>query len=323
MNNSVDKNLAAPKKRKKIASLDKKQARKGYWFVMPFIVGFVVVYFPIVMQSLLLSVTQIKRNADGYQLMWVGLDNYQSALFVDDSFVQILTGGIQQLFLDIPCIVIFSLFMAVLLNQKMVGRAAFRAIFFVPVILSTGLISQIDAGNIMIDSMSNTDGINDGASNSGGVTEIVSAVDLKFLFSNMKIGTGLVDYVIDMINNIYNIVNRSGVQMLIFLAGLQSISPAIYESCNIEGASAWETFWKITLPMISPMILVNAIYTVIDAFTASTNPVMSYVQSVSENPNNGDVISSAMAWMYFLLVIIIIAAVAGIMSTFVFYQRRD
>ncbi len=324
MNNSADKNLAAPKKRKKVASLEKKQARKGYWFVMPFIIGFIVIYFPIVMQSLLLSVTQIKRNAEGYQLMWVGLDNYQSALFVDDSFVQVLTAGIQQLFLDIPCIVIFSLFMAVLLNQKMVGRAAFRAIFFVPVILSTGLISQIDAGNALLSFMSNTEeGINPGGSNSSGAAEIVSAMDLKFLFSNMKIGTELVDYVIDMINNIYNIVNRSGVQMLIFLAGLQSISPAIYESCNIEGASAWETFWKITLPMISPMILVNAVYTIIDAFTASTNPVMSYVQSVSENPNNGDVISSAMAWMYFLLVIVIIAAVAGIMSAFVFYQRRD
>ncbi len=326
MNKSADANLvqSAPKKRKKIASLDKKQARKGYIFVLPFIIGFLVIYLPIVLQSLLYSVTQIVRSAEGYQLMFVGLDNYQAALFEDESFVQILTTGVQQLFLDIPCIVIFSLFLAVLLNQKMVGRAAFRAIFFVPVILATGLIAQVDASNSLLSHMSDTsEGISTGASNSTGVTEIVSAVDLKFLFSNMKIGTELVDYVIALINNIYNIVNRSGVQLLIFLAGLQSISPAIYESCNIEGASAWETFWKITLPMISPMILVNAVYTIIDAFTASTNSVMQYVQTVSEQPGTGDVVSSAMAWMYFLLVILFIAAISGLLSAFVFYQRRD
>ena len=113
--------------------------------------------------------------------------------------------------------------------------------------------------------------------------------------------------------------------MLIFLSGLQSISPAIYESCSIDGASGWETFWKVTLPMVSPMILVNAIYTVIDAFTASSNTVMAYINDVYNGVSgaNGNVISSAMSWMYFLIVILIIAAVAGIMSAFVFYQRRD
>ena len=313
---------AAPKKRRRGASLDKRKARMGYLFVLPFIIGLVAIYLPIIYDSILYSFTNIKHGADGYQLMWVGLENYQDALFVDTSYVQILTSGITQLFLDIPCIIIFSLFMAVLLNQKMVGRAAFRAIFFVPVILSTGLVAKIDMGNELLSYMQNTDeGISTGAQ-STGASEIVSAMDFKYLFSSMKVGTQLVDYVINAINNIYNIVNRSGVQMLIFLSGLQSISPAIYESCQIEGASAWETFWKITFPMISPMILVNAVYTIIDAFTSSTNTVMSYINDVYTK-TDGDVLSSAMAWMYFLIVILIIAVVAGIMSTFVFYQRRD
>ena len=136
------------------------------------------------------------------------------------------------------------------------------------------------------------------------------------------IGTELVTYVVNLVNNIFNIINRSGVQMLIFLSGLQSISPAIYESCSIDGASGWETFWKITLPMVSPMILVNAIYTVIDSFTSSSNSVMSYISRVYQEAN-GNVLSSAMSWMYFLIVILIIAAVSGILSAFVFYQRRD
>ena len=110
--------------------------------------------------------------------------------------------------------------------------------------------------------------------------------------------------------------------MLIFLAGLQSISPTIYESCQMDGATAWETFWKITFPMISPMILVNAVYTVIDAFTTESNTVMAFID-LKYSETNGQVLSSAMAWLYFLIVIAIVAAVAGICSAFVFYQRRN
>ena len=110
--------------------------------------------------------------------------------------------------------------------------------------------------------------------------------------------------------------------MLIFLAGLQSISPAIYESVQIDGATAWETFWKITFPMISPMILVNAVYTIIDSFTTESNVVMTFISSVYEKPD-GDVLSSAMSWIYFLIVIGIIALFAGIFSSVVFYQRKD
>ena len=106
--------------------------------------------------------------------------------------------------------------------------------------------------------------------------------------------------------------------MLIFLAGLQSISPSIYEASRIDGASGWETFWKITFPMISPMILVNAIYTIIDSFTRTSNPVM---QFINKQLDYG--VAGAMSWMYFILVILIIAIVAAIASSFVFYQRRD
>ena len=106
--------------------------------------------------------------------------------------------------------------------------------------------------------------------------------------------------------------------MLIFLAGLQSISPSIYEACQIEGASAWETFWKVTFPMISPMILVNAVYTMIDALTRPTNVMMAHIADL---PNNGQ--TAAMSWIFFIVVILIIAAVAGIASMFIFYQRRD
>ena len=310
------------RKKKRGASLDVKKARAGWLFVLPFIIGFVLLYLPIIYDSIKYSFHDIRiLTGGGFKLSWVGFDNYSNALFVDPNFVQKLGQGITQLILDIPAIVIFSLFVAILLNGKIAGRAAFRAIFFIPVLLTTGLIAEIDASNTLANYMGDAEGIDTGSGESQ-VAEIVSVMDIEVLFSNMMIGTELVQYVVNLVNNIFNIINRSGVQMLIFLSGLQSISPAIYESCSIDGASGWETFWKITLPMVSPMILVNAVYTVIDSFTSSSNVVMQYIESQSPT-SSGDPLTSAMSWMYFLIVILMIAAVAGLVSAFVFYQRRD
>ena len=296
-------NTAAKKqapKRRRAVSLDRRKARAGWLFVLPFVAGFLLIYLPIIFDSVKLSFFRIEVLAGGgYNLNPVGFDNYREALFVNPDFVSTL----------------------VLLNQKMAGRAVFRAIFFIPVILSTGIMESIESQNIVGDMMEEEEGLTDGTGQSTAA-DIVSAIDVERLFANMKIGTGIVDYVVQAINNIYDIVNRSGVQMLIFLAALQSISPAIYESCQMDGATGWETFWKITLPMISPMILVNAIYTIIDSFTTDSNTVMKFISKTYET-NNGNVISSAMSWMYFLIVLAIIALVAAIMSAYVFYQKRD
>ena len=308
LNNKSGRN-AAPKKRK-IASLNKRKARAGWIFVLPFILGFVCIYLPIIIESIkgTFMFTENVRTDP----VFVGFDNYVEAL-TGYAFLETLLPGIGELVFDIPAILLFSLFMAILLNQKMMGRAAFRAIFFLPVVLATGIMtppasSSIDSGGI------------DNGSGTSAAAEIVSVMDIQKLFANMKVGTELVEYVVELINDIYDIVNRSGVQMLIFLSGLQSISPAIYEACKIDGATGWETFWKITFPMISPMILVNAVYTVIDAFTTENNTVMQFIDSV--NKSNLEV-GAAMAWMYFLVVILIIGIVAGIVSMFVFYQRKD
>jgi ABC-type sugar transport system permease subunit len=142
------------------------------------------------------------------------------------------------------------------------------------------------------------------------------------MFESMKIGTEITDFVVSAVSRISSIIDRCGVQMLILLAALQSISPAIYESCSIDGATTWETFWKITLPMISPMILVATVYTVIDSFTSESNQVMRYIEKIY-NEVNGNVLSAAMAWIYFAIVILIVLGVVAIMSAFVFYQRRD
>lgn len=322
-NTKTDKIASAPKKRR-AASLDKRKALAGWFFILPFLVGFILIYLPIIVDSIKFSFCEIgvqrgSAGSGGYTLEGVGFDNYKTALFEDPNYVRTLITGIQQLVLEVPSIVVFSLFIAVLLNDKIAGRAAFRAILFVPVILSTGLIESIDAANNLGEFMDSSEGIDMGTGESTAA-QLSSAIDLEALFANMKVGTELVEYVASAVDSISQIVNRSGVQILIFLAGLQSISPAIYESCRMDGATAWETFWKITFPMISPMIFVNAFYTIIDAFTSESNAVM---QLIDQTFATSRVVSSAMAWMYFLIVVLILGIVGLILSAFVFYQRRD
>ena len=316
----------APKaktRKKRVSSLDVQKSRMGWLFIAPFLIGFLLIYLPMILESLQFSFSELKiQTGGGYKLINVGFGNYSYALLEDPDFVTTLGTSLVDLLFNVPAIVIFSLFMAVLLNQKMRGRAIFRAIFFIPVIVSTGIIESIDLMNDLsanMEQISNSENSMDGG-NSGA--EILTAMDVRRLFSGMQIGAGLVDYVVTLVNNVYNIINKSGVQMLIFLAGLQSISPAIYESCYIEGASSWETFWKITFPMISPMILVNAVYTVIDSFTSQSNVIMKYISDIYGG-EGGMVRATAMSWIYFMIVVVALAIVAGILSAYVFYQRKD
>ncbi len=298
-------------------SLEERKANYGWIFVLPFVLGLILVYIPILIDSAWFGFAYVEEsivNGENVKVVeTVGLLYYKQALSSD--FLQNLLAGLEQLLLDVPAILIFSLFIAVVLNQKMVGRAAFRAIFFVPVILATGLMESIAARDVTSNSGLEEELESDNA--------LLSLLNVEALFSSMKVGTELVTYVVDLVNKIYDIINYSGVQMLIFLAGLQAISPSIYEACRIDGASSWETFWKITFPMISPMILVNGIYTIIDSFTRSDNVVMSAILGKYNAGGDGQGIATAQSWIYFGMVLLVIAAFAGLASLFVFYQKRD
>ena len=293
----MEKSLKIPKRHR--ASLTARKARNGYFFIAPFIIGIILIYIPILLDSVWFSFCDINGN-------WQGIVHYKEALWGSNSVLGKIFASLQRIILEVPAVVIFSLFIAVVLNQKMLGRAVFRAIFFVPVIISTGFMESL-----LNDVGSGSESMPD-KGNGSSASDIVNMDDVIGLLGNMKIGTELVTYVVGIVNAVYQYINYSGVQMLIFLAGLQSISPSIYEASKIEGATGWETFWKITFPMISPMILVNAIYSAINAFT-----------------RNGDLfdttspLGAASTWLYIIVVIVVIAAVVGILSTFIFYQRRD
>lgn len=318
------------RKRKMKLSLTTKKALSGWFFVLPFVIGILVFYGPIIVQSLKFAFSDVAIKGGKAITEPAGFDNFVQIFNSPDpdrQFSVTLVDGFQDLLLQIPAIVIFSLFIAIILNQKMPGRTVFRAIFFLPVILNTGIIDAIDAeeaAKALLESASSGQ-IDDGT---GATNGLMSVMDLQNMLGNIKIGTGLVTYVVELVNGIFDIVSRSGVQMLIFLSGLQSISPSIYESCQVEGASAWETFWKITLPMISPMILVNFIYTIIDTLTSAGNRVMNFIEMMGGRPlGEGIKVTeghlSAMYWMYIMVVLLLIVVVVLLMKTFVYYQRRD
>ena len=200
---------------------------------------------------------------------------------------------------------VLSFVLAVILNQKFRGRTLARAIFFLPVILSSGVLAGIEktsAFNTMA-------AVSAEAAKSSGINLSAS---LQNLLSVSGVGSGVFNIVFDMIDAIYDIVMASGIQIIVFLTGLAAISPSLYEAANVEGCTAWEAFWKITFPMMSPLLLVNTIYTIIDFFMKSSNSVMEHINDLEMKSQYGQ--AAAQSWIYFIVALAFIGISALIIS---------
>lgn len=295
-------------------SLRGKDAVAGILFTMPFIIGLCFLLLPMVVKSILFSFSNMDVTSSGYVLTKAaknGLEHYIYALSIDPEFTLDLANAVKNMCLDVPLVLIFSFFAATLLNQKFKGRGIARSIFFFPVILTSGVVLGLESSDLLVKSMSN--------GNMMSSDEAANFLNMAtFLMKYTSLPRSVVLYLSNAVNGIYDIVIASGVQILIFLAGLQSIAPSLYEASNIEGATTWENFWKITFPMISPLILVNSLYTIIDSFTSATNSMMKEIQTtIFGQVKYG--LGSAMAWVYFLVIIVIISVVGKVISKRVFY----
>ena len=307
-------------KLRKKRSLTEKNGLYGWFFIAPFVIGFVLIFVSVIADSLWFSFNDLKMGKGGYVLDFVGLKSYKYTLFTHPTFVRDTLTLLGNLVLQSPAIIIFSLFVAVILNQKMPARGLFRAVFFLPVIMATGIVLKADMQNAMLENMGSMSGIETGAATTAAGGFDIS--NIKAMLEGLYISSGVVDYITGLVNNIYSVVNYSGVQIILFLSGLQGISPSVYEAAEVEGATGWECFWKITVPILSPIVLVNVVYTVIDGFTRSDNPIMNLINDVAFNLMDYSA-SSAMAWIYLALVVAVLGAVAFIANKFVFYQERD
>ena len=298
------------KQKNKLAGLQRRKAIAGYIFISPFIVGFLVFMVKPFFQSLYMSFCTVEVGAGNFEPIWKGLDNYIRAFRIDPEFTRLLTEEVSRMVIDSLAIMVFSFFVALILNQKFKGRALVRAIFFLPVILSSGVILGLETDNSLMAQVQvaieeNTTGMS-----------ITAAVEN--ILRTAGVGVRAFETVFEIIDNIYNIAISSGNQIIIFLSGLQTISTSMYEAADIEGCTKWESLWKITFPMISSMFLVNWIYTIIDFCMRSDNEVIEKITKVMvEQINYG--FSSAMTWIYFLIVIAFVGITSFFISKGVYY----
>lgn len=292
-------------------SLEQKNRYYGLYFILPWFVGFLFLFMIPLLSSLRYSLSNLQVTDEGFSLDFIGFDNYREALLSHESYVRILTESVINIGVNTPLIIIFSLFFAVLLNQKFRGRVLARAIFFLPVILASGIIASIENGDLM---QSVVKSAND---TTGGDLSVMDNLQLTVMLVQSGIDIRFVEYLTGAVSRIYEIVSQSGVQILIFLAGLQSISPSLYEAAKIEGSTGYEAFWKITFPMISPLILTNLVYTIIDSFISDETSRL-VVDTAFKSFDFG--LSSAMAWMYFAVIALVLWITTSIVSRKVFYQ---
>ncbi|MGL4737108.1 MAG: carbohydrate ABC transporter permease [Cellulosilyticaceae bacterium] len=296
---------------RKSLSLARQQEITGYLFISPFILGFLMLFMLPIIQSIRYSFSNLKMGIGGFVLESVKWAHYEKALFIDPEFVRTLVESIGKMFLQVPIILIFSFFAATLLNQKFRGRGVARVIFFLPVILVSGVIVGVERNNLLLDTMKNE------AQNNSMV--LMSSMMANFLLQ-LNMNEKFTLYIMTAVDGISDIVVGSGVQILVFLAGLQSIPSSIYESASIEGATAWESFWKITFPMIGSLILVNTVYSVVDFFTSQQNDVMNMIKNViSQQIDYG--LAAAMSWIYFIVISVIVVIVVTIISKKIFYYE--
>ncbi len=309
-------------KKKKGVSLAAKKARMGWVFVSPFVVGFFLFFIILIGRSVGFSFLDVTMDqGGGYSTKWVGTSNFYYMLRVHQYYTEQMLWSVRDMLLNLAVVPLFSLFVAMLLNRKIKGRGLFRAIFFIPVILATGIIAKADALNNIRGAFSNLD-MGEITTTAEEMSSAFNSESLMFYLKNVfRFSPKIMEIVENAISNIYGVINDSGVQILIFLSGLQSISPSLYEAAAIEGCSKWESFWKITVPMVSPMILVNFVYTIADSFTKYNNNVMKIIQE--EILANSYGYASAGAWIYFGIIAAVVIVVMLIASKFVFYQNRE
>lgn len=301
------------KKQKKKKTLAFKNAVAGYLFIAPFILGFLLFMVVPLGRSLLMSFNDIEIGTGGFTMTWVGIKNYMDAFTVDPDFVPYLLAELLKVGINTPATLIFSFFIALLLNQNFKGRGAVRAIFFLPVILSSGVIVGIEYNNALLQDMK------DVIAETSNETSVTGVLESILITSDSSPVSMMFAYVFNIINRVYDIAIASGIQIIMFLSALQTISPSMFEAAKIEGCTAWESFWKITFPMVSSMILVNIVYTVIDFFLKTDNTVMTKISEEVDKLNYG--FSSAMSWVYFLCVIVILGIVSLIISKRVYYYE--
>ncbi len=294
----------------RLAGLERKKAQAGYLFIAPFIIGFLLFMVKPLFQALYMSFCDVQLGPGSFETIWIGLENYRFSFRVDPEYTRLLGEEFLRMFVYSIAIIVFSFFVSLILNQEFKGRALVRAVFFLPVILSSGVMLGLESNNALISELQTM--VED-------TTKGVSITDaLQTILRTTGVGVRAYETVFEVIDNIYDVALASGMQIIIFLSGLQTIPRSMYEAADIEGSTAWESLWKITFPSISGLFLVNWVYTVVDFCMRSDNGVIDKIQDIMINKLKYGP-SSAMAWAYFVLVAAYVALSSFLISRRVYH----
>lgn len=285
--------MGSEKKQKKpkykAGKLEKREARAGYFFIFPWLVGVAVFMLLPLLQSFRYMWYNIRITPLGTKFIFVGTGNFTQIWLENPEFPQQLVTYIWQTIVEVPIIVVFALIIAIMLNGRIKMRGFFRLIFFLPVIIVSGPVMNM----LVSEGASSIPAMN--------VQSVIAAFD-------MFLPTKVANSIGDMFSNMIMILWYSGVQILIFLSALQKVDPCLYEAAKMDGGSGWECFWKITLPTIKPMILLNAVYSVIFLSGNEQNSLINMIESAmfSGTKEKGYGYASAMAWMYAVVITLIV-----------------
>ena len=293
------------KKRKFIKmSMRDRDALKGLFFIAPFLIGVALFFAYPLFTSIRLSFSRID-NIIGFQLSFSGIENFTRAFLIDTNFIPMFITAVRDTLVQFPLRVLIALIIAVMLNKSMGGRGFFRIAIFLPFLLGTGEVMRQLLNQGVEHQVLN---IRDGT---------IIPYNVLFYFGNT-----VVDVVQNILGMLVTVLWGSGVQVLLFLSGLQGISPALYESAKIDGATEWEMFWKITIPMISPMLLLVIIYTISDLFLDIRNPLLGYIQSLGFNQGQF-AYSAAVGWIYFMFILVVIGIAFGGMKHYIHINETE
>ncbi|PWH12648.1 MAG: sugar ABC transporter permease [Anaerolineae bacterium] len=280
-------------------SLRLREALHGYGFIALWIVGFsLFTLFPLI-ETFRYSLHQVTVTAEGIRLDFVQWANYTRALFTDPNFIELVIGYAIETLVSVPIVLIFSMIIALFLNLNFKFKGLFRTIFFLPVVITSGpVIRELTA---------------QGATSAPGIANIPAVAE--FIAQLPRTLRNPTEY---LLTSFILILWFSGVQILIYLSSLQKVDKSIYEAAAIDGASAWEAYWKITLPSLSTANIVNAVYTVITLSHFSENKVIQYVYNQTYAVQGGIGYASAMAFLYFAVMTVLL----GIVYLFLAQQAK-
>ena len=282
------------KKSKKKLSNRTREYIAGFLFISPWIIGFAIFgIFPI-LYSLFLSFNKVTMTAHGVETIFVGFENFQHALTTDIRMMTELTKFLKESLVMVFVINVFAVLFAVILNGKIKGRGIFRVIFFLPVIVVSGPVmgELLDKGVITMPNIGNF-----------GVISVIGAT----------FGSSIQEFIVNTFSQLIYMFWFSGVQLIVYLTMLQKMDKSMYEAANIDGASTWESFWKITLPGLKPAILINLVYTFILLATFDNNGVISLIKATMFDEKTGFGFATSLAWIYFIVLFVIVGIICLLM----------